>query len=72
MAEVTAATSQQLLRTYSVIIMDLLSSEIKEKTENIQPLDTYIKNAIITVAFEYKGKPDTIVNASDSIIEIIL
>ena len=72
MAEVTAATSQQLLRTYSVIIMDLLQSEIKAETENIQPLDTYIKNAIDTVAFEYRGITDNIVNANDSIIEIIL
>lgn len=72
MAEVTDATSQQLLTTYSVIIMDLLSSKIKAKTKNIEPLDTYIKNAIDTVAFEYRGITDNIADASDRIIKIIL
>ena len=57
------ATQPQLLKTYSVIIMDLLPSTTRSGKVNQTLLNTYIENTIQQVASSYSGRPPGDVNA---------
>ena len=63
------ATSMQLLKTYSVIIMDLLPFKTRSGKVNQTLLNTYIENTIQKVAFSYSGRPPGDVNVNAEIVE---
>jgi hypothetical protein len=65
------ATQPQLLKTYSVIIMDLLPSTTRSGKVDQTLLNTYIKNTIQQVAFSYSGGLPDDVNVNAEIVKIV-
>jgi hypothetical protein len=66
------ATQPQLLKTYSVIIMDLLPFETRSGKVDQTLLNTYIENTIQKVAVSYSGRlPGDDDNVNAEIVKIV-